>query len=90
MSSFLQLLVKDVTRYGVMIWQSLYKKKGGKKVMKKETKVKQIVVRFDNPSYDKIGNCAENEHRGLGEFVRHAVLVYIEHFYKDDMFPKGD
>jgi len=48
--------------------------------MKKETKTKQIVVRFDKPSYDKINECAEVEHRGLGEFVRHAVLVYIENF----------
>jgi len=46
--------------------------------MKKETKVKQIVVRFDNPSYDKIREYAEIEHRGLGEFVRHAALHYIE------------
>jgi len=46
--------------------------------MKKETKTKQIVVRFDNISYDKITQYSELEHRGLGEFVRHAVLVYIE------------
>ena len=50
--------------------------------MKKEAKIKQIVVRFDNYSYDKISKCAEMEHRGLGEFVRHAVLVYIENFNK--------
>ena len=48
--------------------------------MKKETKSKQIVVRFDNPSYDKISAYAEKEHRGLGEFVRHTALFYIEHF----------
>ena len=48
--------------------------------MKKETKTKQIVVRFDIPSYNKISRCAEIEHRGLGEFVRHAVLVYIEDY----------
>ena len=46
--------------------------------MEKRTKVKQIVVRFDIPSYDKINDWAIIEHRGLGEFVRHAVLVYIE------------
>jgi len=46
--------------------------------MKVDTKVKQIVVRFDRPSYDKISDFAAKEHRGLGEFVRHAVLVYIE------------
>jgi len=46
--------------------------------MEKETKVKQIVVRFDKSSYDKISDSAKREHRGLGEFVRHAVLVYIE------------
>ena len=41
-------------------------------------KTKQIVVRFDIPSYNKIVKRAEKEHRGFGEFVRHAVLVYIE------------
>ena len=48
--------------------------------MKKETKEKQIVVRFDKSSYDKINECARKEHRGLGEFVRHAVLVHIESY----------
>jgi len=47
--------------------------------MDKGTKAKQIVVRFDIPSYDKIHDWATHEHRGLGEFVRHAVLVYVEH-----------
>ena len=46
--------------------------------MKANTKVKQIVVRFDQQSYDKISEHAEIEHRGLGEFVRHAALYYIE------------
>ena len=46
--------------------------------MKAETKAKQIVVRFDNSSFEKINDCAKKEHRGLGEFVRHAVLTYIE------------
>ena len=48
--------------------------------MKKETKTKQVVVRFDDTSYSKIGEYAKIEHRGLGEFVRHAVLVYIERY----------
>ena len=48
--------------------------------MKKDAKVKQIVVRFDAHSYDRISEFAETEHRGLGEFVRHAALFYIEHF----------
>ena len=48
--------------------------------MSKDTKVKQIVIRFDNHSYEKIKECAEIEHRGLGEFVRHATLDYIENF----------
>ena len=48
--------------------------------MKKETKTKQIVVRFDNSSYEKISAYSEAEHRGLGEFVRHAALYYIEYF----------
>ena len=46
--------------------------------MKKAIKIKQIVVRFDNSSYEKICEHAEMEHRGLGEFVRHAALYYIE------------
>jgi len=50
--------------------------------MKKGTKVKQILVRFDNASYDKINEHAAIEHRGLGEFVRHAVLVYMENMTK--------
>ena len=46
--------------------------------MKKDAKTKQIVVRFDVPSYEQINDHAKTEHRGLGEFIRHAVLVYIE------------
>jgi len=46
--------------------------------MKKETKEKHIVARFDQSSYDKINELAKLEHRGLGDLVRHAVLVYIE------------
>ena len=46
--------------------------------MKKDIKTRQIVVRFDGPSYDRINEYANFEHRGLGEFVRHAVLVYID------------
>jgi len=46
--------------------------------MKKGAKAKQIVVRFDYHSYDKISDYATIEHRGLGEFVRHAALSYIE------------
>ena len=51
--------------------------------MEKEAKAKQIVVRFDNYSYEKICAYAKKEHRGLGEFVRHAALHYIEHFEKE-------
>ena len=51
--------------------------------MKSETKCKQIVVRFDNKSYENVSAYAEMEHRGLGEFVRHAALYYIEHFDQD-------
>ncbi|MCL2158942.1 MAG: hypothetical protein FWH48_06000 [Oscillospiraceae bacterium] len=50
--------------------------------MKKEAKIKQIVIRFDAHSYDKIKERAEIEHRGLGEFVRHATLDYIERIDK--------
>ena len=48
--------------------------------MKKGTKAKQIAVRFDLHSYEKINKYAASEHRGLGEFVRHAVLFYMEYF----------
>ena len=51
--------------------------------MKKQTKEKQIVVRFDNPSYERICEHAELEHRGLGDFVRHAVLIYMEEIEGD-------
>ena len=59
--------------------------------MKSKTKVKQIVVRFDQDSYDKISAHAAIEHRGLGEFVRHAALYYIENFSqtKGSANPKG-
>ena len=40
--------------------------------------MKQIVVRFDQHSYDLIKEYAKIEHRGIGEFVRHAALDYIE------------
>ena len=46
--------------------------------MKSATKTKQIVVRFDQYSYDQISKFAKIEHRGIGEFVRHAALDYIE------------
>ena len=59
--------------------------------MKSKTKVKQIVVRFDQFSYDKISEYARTEHRGLGEFVRHAVLHYIEKYgqEKENLNQKG-
>ena len=46
--------------------------------MKNPIKVKQIVVRFDQRSYDRISGHASIEHRTLGEFVRHAALDYID------------
>ncbi|MCL2146526.1 MAG: hypothetical protein FWH52_01840 [Synergistaceae bacterium] len=55
--------------------------RNGKK-MENSTKVKQIVIRFNIPSYEKIRECAEIEHRGLGDFVRHAALDYIERVYQ--------
>jgi len=48
-----------------------------------DTKSKQIVVRFDTHPYGKIKTYAKLEHRGLGDFVRHATLVYIEKLEKD-------
>jgi len=50
----------------------------------KEQKIKQIVVRFDKTSYDKISAHAKKEHRGLGEFVRHVALHYIENHEKEN------
>jgi len=57
--------------------------------MNKENKIKQIVVRFDKASYDNISKHAKLEHRGLGEFVRHAALYYIENF-QNTKNEKGD
>lgn len=48
-----------------------------------EAKAKQIVVRFDRESYGKISVQAKAEHRGLGEFVRHATLDYIERRFEE-------
>jgi hypothetical protein len=48
--------------------------------MENEAKAKQVVVRFDNLSYEKIKEYAAAEHRGLGDFVRHTTLYYIEYF----------
>ena len=50
--------------------------------MEKAKKAKQIVTRFDDWSYERIRKYAEIEHRGLGEFVRHATLDYIENLSK--------
>ena len=56
--------------------------------MKKGTKTRQIMVRYDDRSYDRISACAEREHRGLSEFVRHATLSYIENFDKEIVLEK--
>jgi len=56
--------------------------------MEKDTKIKQVVVRFDNHSYDMICEFAKSEHRGLGEFVRHAALIYIEQCEAERGHPK--
>ena len=60
--------------------------------MKPTSKVKQIVVRFDQHSYDLINKHAKTEHRGIGEFVRHAALDYIEKSdrVKKDTKKKGE
>jgi predicted HicB family RNase H-like nuclease len=60
-------------------------------VVPREPKVKQIVIRFDQKSHDKIYAYAEKEHRSLGEFVRHAALSYIEQLeqVKDVSVKKG-
>ena len=54
-----------------------------------EPKVKQIVVRFDQRSYDLINEHAITEHRGIGEFVRHATLDYIERIETANKNKKG-
>ena len=54
--------------------------------MKKANKIRQIVIRFDDDSYSQISELAKMEHRGLGEFVRHTALYYVEHF--GDSLPK--
>ena len=46
--------------------------------MQRGTKGKTIVTRFDDNAYENIRKYAAIEHRGLGEFVRHATLFYIE------------
>ena len=51
--------------------------------MKKGTKAKQIAVRFDYQAYEKISKYAAIEHRGIGEFVRHATLFYLEQCEKE-------
>jgi len=51
--------------------------------MKKESKAKQIAIRFDAHSYEKISECAKKEHRSLGAFVRHATLFYIEKLFEE-------
>lgn len=51
--------------------------------MKEKANVKQIAVRFDRDSYDKIVAYSKLEHRGLGEFVRHATLTYVENYEKE-------
>ena len=58
--------------------------------MKTDPKPKQVVVRFDIPSYEKIKEYAAMEHRGFGDFVRHATLDYIERLEKkSDAKPAG-
>jgi uncharacterized protein (DUF1778 family) len=52
--------------------------------MKTPTKVKQIVVRFDEHYFDLISAHAETEHRGVGEFIRHAALHYIERLDREN------
>jgi hypothetical protein len=52
--------------------------------MKTPVKVKQIVVRFDQHSFDLISAHAKKEHRGVGEFVRHAALHYIERLDREN------
>ena len=61
-----------------------------KNIMKPTTKIKQIVVRFDRRSYDLINEHAKIEHRGIGEFVRHAALDYIEKSYQAKKIPNEE
>jgi hypothetical protein len=50
--------------------------------MKKEKKSKQIIVKLDDLSYEKIFNQAKTEHRCISEFVRHTTICYIENLSK--------
>ena len=45
---------------------------------KENKKIKQIVIRFDEESYEKVKERAMAEHRGLGEYIRHITLSHIE------------
>lgn len=58
--------------------------------MERNTKTKQIAVRFDLSSYEKIKVYAEAEHRGIGEFVRHTTLFYMEHFDRLNKSPENN
>ena len=58
--------------------------------MKKLSKTKQIVIRFDEAAYAKISGHAEKEHRGLGEFVRHTALYYIEQLGKGNLLETNE
>jgi len=57
--------------------------------MKRETKSKQIIVKLDDLSYDKIKRQAEIEHRCLSEFIRHAVLCYFDNYEKGGYINDG-
>ena len=46
--------------------------------MEKLKKIKQIAVRFDNETYEKIERCSQAEHRDVSALIRHIVMEYVE------------
>ena len=53
------------------------KQKGDEKTMQNK-KTEVVTIRLDDETAKKITYYGEKEHRSKSEFVRHALLVYIE------------
>ena len=54
------------------------------KYMKKEPKIKEIVVKLDDNCYERINRCADTEHIELESFAGHIILHYINNCTKDE------
>ena len=46
--------------------------------MKREMQIKEITIKLDSRSYEKLSRCAEVEHIDLESFTRHIILFYIK------------